>query len=669
MKKTICFLLIAALALSLTGCSAGALTPAATEPPASAAPGTAAPAGTPEETAAPKETGEPEGRLVVSFSTEAEDFTADDGEQQLLNFSCTAPTVTISGRESAAASINAALEKERELFVRGEPEKDGLTGKENFLSAAREEYAYWQEQGMADNMIPYRLERQAAVARGDSRVLSILFTDVTYTGGAHGYAYHWAMNFDTLTGERLTLADLAEDGDAFLERAGEMLFEIAGGAEYAMAGLYEDYAEMLPSLLRDGNWYFNDEGLVVIANAYEIAPYAAGTIEFTLPWAWLMWQIKPEYVPENAADGELAGEIREDVPADAVFTLDDGTNGGGAVVSLTARGRVEDIALERVTYIDNNTFWTDGIYWYVSSLEDGETLCLRTWIPEILPDLSLTWTDAAGTNTAYISQSGKDGSLALLPEQDFLSLPAEIYRQLPFAWDIDGDGERETLDLLHARENGTDRWQLTVDGDPAPGGVWALGDLVTLWLCDLDFDGVTEILFSGNMGSDDFVTCGWHGDTLDPITFTGEDRYWRDPGETAETVEGRAVISGGTLVMERWNYQLGTYYATRPFALREDGTLAPNDEFEWEYRRNTQWLTVKSNLSVTLDEVGRAVLVPGEELRLVGALGSTARIVTRAGEYGTLDLEYRIEDDNGYAGWYINGVPEDEYFEFLPYVG
>ena len=107
MKKTICFLLIAALALSLTGCSAGALTPAATEPPASAAPGTAAPAGTPEETAAPKETGEPEGRLVVSFSTEAEDFTADDGEQQLLNFSCTAPTVTISGRESAAETINA----------------------------------------------------------------------------------------------------------------------------------------------------------------------------------------------------------------------------------------------------------------------------------------------------------------------------------------------------------------------------------------------------------------------------------------------------------------------------------------------------------------------------------------------------------------------------------
>ena len=129
MKKTICFLLIAALALSLTGCSAGALTPAATEPPASAAPGTAAPAGTPEETAGPKETGEPEGRLVVSFSTEAEDFTADDGEQQLLNFSCSAPTVSISGRESAAASINAALEKERELFVRGEPEKDGLTGK------------------------------------------------------------------------------------------------------------------------------------------------------------------------------------------------------------------------------------------------------------------------------------------------------------------------------------------------------------------------------------------------------------------------------------------------------------------------------------------------------------------------------------------------------------
>ena len=672
MKRPIAILLIAALAIALAGCSAAAAqTPEAAQTPAApaTAAATAAPSA-PAETAAPEENSEPEGRLVVTFSAEAEDYYTDDGTQQLLRFSCAAPSVTISGRESAAAAINAALEEQRLLFVQGGADAEGLSGTDGFLTAAGEEYAYWQGEGMADNMAPFCLERRSEVTRGDSRVLSLVYADYTYTGGVHGYACRWAMNFDTLTGETLALTDLAEDGEAFLADAADRLFDVAGGAEYAVRGLYEDYAEALPGLLRDGNWYFSDDGLVVIANAYEIAPYAAGAFEFTLPWAWLSWRLKPEYVPESAADGELAGEIRDEAPTDAVLTLDDGTDGRGAAVVLTARGRVESISLDRVSYADNNTFWPEGTLWYVSALEDGETLCLRTWIPEIIPDLALSRTEAAGKSTDYISQSGKDGSLVLLPRQGFLALPAEISRMLPLDWDIDGDGERETLDLRRTEKDGAARWELLVDGTPAPGGAFALdGDLTTLWLCDLNFDGVAEIFFSGDMGSDDYVTCGWHGDTLEPVLFAGEDRDWLNPGETSPTVDGRATVSDWTLVLERWNYQLGTYCAVRPFELGDDGTLIPDPFREWEYRRNTQWLAVKSNLPVTMDEVGQAVLVPGEEIRLVSALGKTARFVTRDGEYGALDLEYRAENDNGYAGWYIDGVREDDYFEFLPYAG
>ena len=659
MKKTVLLALIAALAISLTGCTAAA----AQLPDPTAAPAEKTDAPSAAETAAPAETAVHEGRLVVTFSTESEDYYTDDGKQLLLGYSCVAPSVTIEGRADAETAVNAALDEEYVLFTEGNGDQDGISGREGFLNAARDEYALRQEYGGEANMPPYALERSVDVTRGDGRVLSLFFTDYTFAGGVHGYAFHWAANFDTLTGKELTLADLGKDDD-FLAAAADRLFDVAGSAEYLMYGFFDGYRETLPTLLRDGNWYFSDEGLAVIANAYEIAPYASGTIEFTLPWAWLQWHIKPEYVPESAADGELLGEIADEAPVDAAFVLDDGTDGMGAPVVLTARGRVEKVSLTRVSYMEySDAFWPEQIVWYVSSLEDGETVCLRTWIPEIIPDLALSRTGAEGTVTDYISQSGKDGSLVLLPEKDYLFLPAEVFDKVPLEYDIDGDGERETIDLRHTSTESSSQWEVLVDGEPLPGALNIWGEC-ELWMGDPDGDGVTEIFLSGDQGSDDYATRGWRGDTGRMILFTGDDRYGRDPGECTETIDGRIVFSGWAPVLECWNYRLGTYYAVRAMDLGEDGILAPMAESRWEYRCNDHWLTVTRNLPVTMDEVGRAVLVPGTRLLLTSVEGDIVRFVTEEGETGCIVTEFVYG-----SGWFIDGVKEDEYFEFLPYAG
>ena len=673
MKKTIAILLTAALVLSLAGCAAETKTPAPAETAAvtaapEAQPETPSPGAEPAEAETP-ESAAAEGRLFVEVARSGEEFYSDDGQKRILSYYCAVPAVTVEGRADAAAAINETLEKERVLFAEGDPDQEGLSGREAFLTAAREDYAWHQKQGTAEDMAPFELRREVRVTRGDDRVLSLAFIDQTFTGGVHGYAAHWGLNFDTLTGEVLTLADLSED-ETFLDDCAQRLFAVASGPEYAMRGLFDDYAEYLPGLLRESNWYFSSEGLVVLANAYEIGPYAAGTFSFTLPWNWLTWHVKPEYVPRSAADGELVGEIRTEAPAEAAFTWDDNTNGQGAAVVFTASGRVEGVSLSRAEYWEfSNTFFVEGTRWYVSDLADGETVCLRTWIPEIIPNLALTRTDREGTRTDYISQSGRDGSLVLLRERDFLSLPLEISRLLPFDWDIDGDGDRETLDLCRVENNGASRWQLLVDGTPAPGEAYGLdAELLTLWLCDLDDDGTAELFFSGDMGSDDYVTCGWHGDTLAPIVFTGAGREDRDGEETAVTVDGRAVISGWTLVLDRWNYQLGTYRATRPFQPGEDGALAPLPDRAWEYRGNTGWLTVSADLPVTLDGAGETALPPDTELRLLSSDGGTVRFVTRDGQTGSLSLAFSREGGD-YAGWTIAGRPEAEYFAFLPYVG
>ena len=262
--------------------------------------------------------------------------------------------------------------------------------------------------------------------------------------------------------------------------------------------------------------------------------------------------------------------------------------------------------------------------------------------------------------------SGKDGSLVLMDARSFLSLPAEVFDKVPVSRDLDGDGTKETVDLRHTLTQTNSQWEVLVDGKALPGALNLWGEC-QLWLADVDYDGVIEIFLSGDLGSDDYATRGWRGDTRKMILFTGEDRFGKDPSEQTETVDGRVLVSGGTPVLESWTYRLGTYYSVRALRLGEDGVMAPADGSRWEFTRNRRWLTVEKNLPVMLDELGRAVLLPGEKIRLTSAEGNAIHFVTDEGETGALQVEYT--DGDAGRGWYIDGVREDDCFDFLPYAG
>ena len=143
--------------------------------------------------------------------------------------------------------------------------------------------------------------RQMNVRYNARYLLSITYDDTSYLGGVHGYTGRCGHTCDIRTGRELTLADLTDNYDAFLSAAVDQLKDIISyGAEYAAYGLNDGYEDQLAGLFRDGNWYFNDEGLVLMANPYELASYAAGLIEFTLPYAWLAYQIKADYLPARS---------------------------------------------------------------------------------------------------------------------------------------------------------------------------------------------------------------------------------------------------------------------------------------------------------------------------------------------------------------------------------
>ena len=667
-KKLLSLLLCAAIALSLAACSTKPETSA--ESTAAADPTPVPPVSSPEATAEPDPVVENLSVPVVSVRRESEDFYTADNAALLLVYAAAEPSVSMNGSDAATAAINEALHKQYTDFAVGVESSDeyAVSGKENYLAAAKEDLAWQTENGSADSFYSYSLMRQTNVRYNARYLLSLTYDDTSYLGGAHGYTGRYGHTFDIRTGQELTLADLADNYDAFLSAAVEQLKDISYGAEYAAYGLNEGYEDQLAGLFRDGNWYFNDEGLVLIANPYELASYAAGLIEFTLPYAWLTYQLKADYLPaESTADGALTAELSEsaDTTGSAAYIYDTGTGGLGACVTFTASGTVEDVELNAVTYLEySNLYRVDGTLWYAELLSDGESVCVQTWIPDVMPNLAISWRDSEGEHTKYISQSGMDGSLILMDGEQYAERPLNISGKSVYHYDINGDYAAEEITVTAADAGGINEYTIAVNGTVLDRTNMPVGDRYDLWICDLDGDGVCEILFAADPGSDDYRTCGWHGDTLEPIEFTGDARYGADPNGLTGSLDGRVVFSGGIPVLEAWYYQLGTYRATIGMNGTSDGVVTLDPSFKWNYRGSYYYLTVAKILPVYLDESGVAVLTPGEKLILTGTDGQNTFFCTDDGRTGSIQLEY-----NGEGGWTINGESEENFFEMLPYVG
>lgn len=107
-------------------------------------------------------------------------------------------------------------------------------------------------------------------------IVSIALTSYMNTGGAHGSLVITFLNFDVYTGKQLKNEDLFEDYLSFKEIAKDYFNEeIADKKDL----YFEPDNFKLPE-----NIGFNDEGVILLYNTYEIAPYSSGITEINIPW-------------------------------------------------------------------------------------------------------------------------------------------------------------------------------------------------------------------------------------------------------------------------------------------------------------------------------------------------------------------------------------------------
>lgn len=224
---------------------------------------------------------------AVRIETDKKEY--KDGDRIILVTNYDNVAVSIEGNEAAAQAIMAEFAKRKQAF------EEGLALEET-LEMAR-------ENPVVDGSLYYSEERWYTVERNDGRVLSFSTMWDAYEGGAHGQYMIYGLNFDGRTGQLLEIGDIAQDLDAFQEicvqemtrqcedlKAQGMLFEddileaVPGGLQGILEGKMEGE-----------EWYFTKEGIRFVSNIYEIAPYAAGSIDFDIPYEMVNEALKEEY--------------------------------------------------------------------------------------------------------------------------------------------------------------------------------------------------------------------------------------------------------------------------------------------------------------------------------------------------------------------------------------
>ena len=261
-------------------------------------------------------------------------------------------------------------------------------------------------------------------------------------------------------------------------------------------------------------------------------------------------------------------------------------------------------------------------------------------------------------------------------EERIVGRCVSIADALPYRADLDGDGQAEIVDLTTLPgTDGQPRWTVSVQkGEEVKlSQTDILDDMpYDLWAGDLDEDGQYELFFHGDMASDDYVIYAWRHD-LSLLFFEPDDRFVRWNEQEGESSVFAGAIEGfedGHIIVVGVVDMLGTHWGVRTLALGEDGIIGPVSTV-WTFDEDMdRALTVKRALTAysarARKDPGEAfVLEPGTRIVPLCSDGQERMwFETDEGKGGVLLLVPDEEDM-----WLIDGTPEADCFEELPYSG
>ena len=373
--------------------------------------------------------------VIVSMEKHSEEhYDPQNGDTLILSFSYETPRVYIEGRPEASNAVNEYIATVDETYYTGNDYGIGegigdyaMSGLNGMLEMATDNYSYAVENGVTDMPLEFSSSRTGRVERIDSRVLSMVYTTYTFTGGVHGNYFDTGYTFDTESGEYVTLDMLSGNFDELKAFLADYMIGLytADKDGYYSARVFADMVTdgdvnaAIAALVRDGSWYFSEDGMVIYSAVYELGPYAAGIVDFVIPYSDLAGHIDDKWLPaeRTAESGTLTLKAQSDIADGSIEIIDKVTvDAEGEALCLEADGTVYDVRLASVDYSDR--FYETAQLWACSYMSDC-VLQLDTMIPDGMPDLMVSFRDASGAQTRLLlTQSGENGAYILMNDSD-----------------------------------------------------------------------------------------------------------------------------------------------------------------------------------------------------------------------------------------------------------
>lgn len=151
----------------------------------------------------------------------------------------------------------------------------------------------------------FEYNRSSNIKTETELLLTIYAAGHSYTGGAHGSYGVFYYTIDKKSGDLIEEEQLFKPG--YKEKVATLIQNVIEERNNSMEegdeiGLLVDLNEVMPN----GNFYFSNEGIVYVYNIYEIAPYAQGMTEITVPYSQISSLINSKYLPiiENLKQGQ-----------------------------------------------------------------------------------------------------------------------------------------------------------------------------------------------------------------------------------------------------------------------------------------------------------------------------------------------------------------------------
>ncbi len=196
-------------------------------------------------------------------------------ETESMEFSGTHPRFTGIGDAAAEKRLNAQM---------AEWEKEALARTKAAAVTMRADDR--SEQRKSEGVFTYEVKRNSG------GLVSLLFSEYLYAGGANGLDTRFGLTFSTFSGEELRLDDLFSNSEEGLRQVNALVKDQLRERDLESSLLVTN-----PRVEADQPFYLTDTALVIVVQELTWFPHSMGTVELSIPFSQLQNCLRTEIQP------------------------------------------------------------------------------------------------------------------------------------------------------------------------------------------------------------------------------------------------------------------------------------------------------------------------------------------------------------------------------------